>query len=677
MLPLYIENIQFHFFLISLISVIVVLRGFYVSWGFFARRLDIAPPFLSGSVASITAILSIPLLLFPIQLFFAYKGLHRPITLFLQFGFGTLGFFSLLRFLRSLRWSFVRENYFSIPSCVCMLSVALFVYWPFVMPYGESFNGHHHTLINMVYSFWHLGSYETIPLERVFYDNSIFVWPPNLSFFLALFSLSAVESIGFHPVFLLPGIVSLFVWHAFRRAALLLDTEKNVGDVAFLLIAFSYYTVADFTSLSFDLLSPLMCGYFLCLLIEFFKLKNIKSIPFFMLVLSLSFLVRKQFFLLFGVMFVSIVVLAWRNKYNFKEIFQGKFCLLVIIFCFPSLVWALHQLVVYGSPFFPHDNSITAMLFKPREISLAPLLDMPRGQEQGYWAMLANKLTTYKKQTGNNFYVEHFFPMFCRSSLMVTLKNIFLGLSNSTVLTFSALTFIIRENLSGLKTRYGVYVFYVVLFAYLFVGVIFFPAYPKYPHYAAFLFAIFAAIFLKKYLFKDFHIFTAGISVVLFAFGVYSWAFNIWGHSFRDYTFQNIYFLSSRYGAAADRISRVTSRPADDIVREIAELELATHAIRDKKERILYMEHEPGLLVPSILNNDFFATVLFYENYVTRDVFLAKNKVDLVHALCSHNIKYVYMPQRDHGVFEDTLLIKILRAYNGNWKYVIPISEIL
>jgi len=278
-----------------------------------------------------------------------------------------------------------------------------------------------------------------------------------------------------------------------------------------------------------------------------------------------------------------------------------------------------------------------------------------------------------------NYYIENFFPLHLSKGVLVFIKNIFCGLSLSLLLMLGFLGFLLLALLDKFRMRRFLPIVSIVTIGYIFIGIFFFLTYPKYPHYLGYLVVIFSSMFyfyIMKYISKGdwlVHI----LAAVIFTVGIISWGYNLWGHSLRDKSFENIRFLSPYYKSPIDRLARESALDKDRLKNELEELNQAQDFLDKNGGRILYMDFEPGLLIPSIVNRDYFRDVYFLKNFRSREIYTARTKKSLLKALKQNNIKFICIPGRSHGEFDYTVLLGLLKEHRGRYKYVIPVEELL
>ena len=198
---------------------------------------------------------------------------------------------------------------------------------------------------------------------------------------------------------------------------------------------------------------------------------------------------------------------------------------------------------------------------------------------------------------------------------------------------------------------------------------IFFLSYIRYAQYLAFIAAPFAACFYWRFLKKDSLLKT--LMIMLLCFGMLFWAYNEWGHMSKDTTLENIKFLNPYYKNAVSRIAKKSSRSEISVETEIKEITKA----REKQGNILYMDIEPGLLIPTILNLENFANSLFFESTSVKRLYEARNIKELQKGLDFYGISYIYKPGRSHGDFNNTLLLKKLKR-TKRYEFLVPVKEL-
>ena len=678
-IPLFYNKINILHFLVNLLLVILLVLGVLNIWLFLRRKFDICKNESIFFELAIS-IIAIPFLIFPFHFIFSLLGFYKSFLVTIQIFLVLAGLWGIV--INKLHKKIYSEfGKLSFLSMLCVVTVALFVYWPFVMPFAEKFNGHHHILLNMVQQLWIKGHYSIIPPNFVSYDNAIFIWPANLAFFLSLYSFPYLSSVGLHTLFIIPGLLSFLTWRLLKILATKIQLSSSTGDLSFLLIAFSYYNASDFSAIHFDIFSPLLCLLFLIIFIEVFLHKKSTRIPFIILILSFVLLVRKQLFLLFSSILGIILIIKLIN-YLKKKILLSRIKFsrsLVLLFFIPAMVWCVFVYYNYGSPFFPHDVGVTQMIFKHERPLIKPYLVNSSGDlSPSVYPKVPKIEGSLKDNSSVNFYIENFLPFHLDKGLLVFTKNIFCGLSLSLLIILGFLGFIFLGLYNRFKMSKYLPIIAVVSAGYILTGILFFRTYPKYPHYFAYLISIFSSVFYFKifeYFFKrkwGVHI----LGTMIFIVGMTFWGYNLWGHSYKDNKFENIRFLYPYYKTPIDRLSRMTNRDKKGLRREIMELTQAKAYVDSKGGNILYMDHEPGALIPSLLNIENLSQVYYLENIKSQKIYAAKNKEELKKAFREENIEFVYKPGRSHGKFDHTIILKLIEKYTGRYRFVIPVKEL-
>jgi hypothetical protein len=207
-----------------------------------------------------------------------------------------------------------------------------------------------------------------------------------------------------------------------------------------------------------------------------------------------------------------------------------------------------------------------------------------------------------------------------------------------------------------------------------FVAYAFLPLYPKFPHYLGYLVAVvpgLMAVAIGERLPR--RIGAPSLAAALLLVGVGFWAINTWGHAPKDRTLSNVKFLWPYYGGPLARLQRDSNRPVASIQSETTEYSRAI----DSGGGILYMDHEPGALLPSILDKQFLGHVLYVESPRAAPLRAARTKQQLKMALAQMGIEYVYRPGRPHPLVDNTLLMRLARTAKGRSEWVIPVPELL
>lgn len=692
MLPLFYQKIGFFYFLVSLLLLFVVLLGILNIWVFLRRKFNIYKNeniFFDLAVSLIV----IPWVIFPFHFLSSLLGFYRPFLVGIQVIFI---FFGLHAIFHKIHKKILTDlGKISLLPLLCIITVILFIYWPFVMPFAENLNGHHHILMNIVQQSWAKGYYPTIPPEFVIYDNGIYVWPANLALFLSIFSFPYLIAIGQHILFLLPGVLALLTWQLLRQLSVKIKVSPSVGDLSFLMVAFSYYATSDFTAIHFDIFSPLISVFFLLTLVDVFLNKESSKIIFLILAISFTLLLRKQLFLLFFsitvITFTMELLYCWIKKIpcTYKKFNY----LIAAIFLIPSIFWCSFVYSKYGSPFFPHDVRITRKLFKLKEPPAIephlikeyhePLEMQIRHDTKASINAAKNPLRrflitlrTFKNYSDVNFYIENFIPFHLSKGKVVFVKNLFCGLSNSLFLIIGFIGFIFLLILRKISNGKLLLIIPSIVAGFLITGITFFLTYPKYPHYLGYLITIFSSCFyfyiFGSVLRKRWVIYVFGL--MIFISGMLYWGYNLWGHAYKDKTFENIRYLRPHYKTPLDRLVRVINdRRA---IKEVEELTTAVEFLKNNGGYILYMEHEPGLAIPSLLNIECFANSYFVESYNSKELATADTDEELRQALSERDIKFVYRPRRWHNLREYTILFDLIKQHNGRYEYIIPINEL-
>ena len=663
---------------IELAFVLLIIAGLTAVWCWVRDRVirHDAPAW----VVATEALLAVPWVLFPVIFLAAVAGGYRVALVATQVVLAAAGAVWLWRRRAALRpgWRSLGGTLRRDPAYgIALAAVALFVLWGWAMPFPEAFNGHQHDLVNLLRHMWESGEYDVLAPEKVSYDNNILIWPAPFATFLSLFTVQGIDDVGLRPMFLLPGVGALLTLQLLRATTRELGHE-SAGSIAFLLVAFSYYASSDFTDITFDLLSPLLLAYFSYHAVRWAVRREGAVWPF-LLVLVVSFLIRRQVFLIAAAVLLALVVLRLVPWRAFVPRPTGARVLLAAAALAPALLWCGVMWAQYESPLFPHETELTEKVFEsPYQAAQAT---QGAGDSAPVFASGSGPTERIRRffearSEGHPFVLAHYLPVF-KTDGSGLLKNAATGVSLSVLLTLSVVAFaLLVGRVRGLAVPPGRarLLLLAYLAGFLVVGYQFFGSYPKYPHYLAFLVAPFAALIL----------FEAArrlpralgpplLALALLGAGTGLWAVNTWGHAAWDSSLANVKFLVPGYGTPVERLARDTGRSPADLAREADEYD---RAVASQRGRILYMDHEPGALVPALLDREFLGDVLYVENPRARAVIDARTKPAMLAALRRLGVAYVYRPGRGHEPFDDRPIFRETRDHRGPSRTVIPVGEL-
>ena len=662
------------FFLLQILFVSLILCGIFHLWEILRMKLRI--PTKAFSVESSIAIVAIPFVIFPVFFLLSLVGWFRQALIIIQLVILFFAFYKSYTF-KTIEKIKAKLKSLSFGEYTVLAFLAFFVYWSWIMPFPERFNGHFCSLINMVQSSWKSGFFTVIDKEWLNYDNQVYVWPANLSFFLSFFSMPYLKFIDIRPLFLIPGCLLFLSWRLMRVNTGMLFRNEKIGDLAFLLVAFSYNHLFN-AIIYFDIFTPLMFALFMYLFIKVFKHGSAENYNFIILAAAFTYMTRRQLFLLFlAILFIAHLWNAIKSKKMRIPVKVNK--KLLIIFLLPAIFWATFTFIKYKSPFYPHGGHFVAKIFpesvqKPLEpYTFGKSPDATQGAEKvSFLRQQQMKIDQIKNHRipGSNisFYTENFFPIHLSRGFSTFLKNIFCGVSVSLLTSIGLLGFLVmsffRKEKDGSREVASLF-----LIGYSIIMYIFFLSYIRYAQYLAFIAAPFAACFYWRFLKKDSLLKT--LMIMLLCFGMLFWAYNEWGHMSKDTTLENIKFLNPYYKNAVSRIAKKSSRSEISVETEIKEITKA----REKQGNILYMDIEPGLLIPTILNLENFANSLFFESTSVKRLYEARNIKELQKGLDFYGISYIYKPGRSHGDFNNTLLLKKLKR-TKRYEFLVPVKEL-
>jgi hypothetical protein len=153
-------------------------------------------------------------------------------------------------------------------------------------------------------------------------------------------------------------------------------------------------------------------------------------------------------------------------------------------------------------------------------------------------------------------------------------------------------------------------------------------------------------------------------------------ALTTWGHADDDPSLRNVRYLWPTSGTPEERLARRTNRPLADVERELAEYERALDSLRPG-ERILLADHEPGALVPSLVDREYLGDAPWLDGPDGRPLRQADDEAELRRELARARIRFAYRPGRAHGRDDGVLVYERLRDYAGPERYVVPVNRLL
>ena len=665
----------------ELAFVVLVLAGLVAVWRpVRARVMRHRAPF---AVVAAEALLAVPWLAFPIVFLVSVAGGYRASLLVLQAVLAAAGAWLLWSRRDAILASARRAAGAArsdIPYLCALAAIVLFTLWGWLMPFPEGNNGHQHDLVNQLRQLWDESEYALLSQEEVSYDNNILIWPAPFVMLLSLFTFQGIDEVGIRPIFLLAPVCALLTLQLLRLTARDLGRE-SAGPIAFLLVAFSYYAAADFTDLTFDLLSPLMLAYFGHHVVRWVARDEGSALPF-LIVLAVSFLVRRQVFLLMAGVLLALLVLRLLPWRAFVRRPRAPAAALAALLLAPVILWSAVAWSQYDSPFYPHDTELTKLVFDPPVDEAAPGLGDPASgaePEEGPVDKRVDRVRDFfsERVNGRPFVVEHFLPL-VRDDIPALLKGALAGVSLSLLLTLGAIAFLVlagRMDGLGIDARRSRLLLAAYVIGFALVGIEFLGNYPKYPHYLGFLIAPLAAVAIVDLARRVLRgVGPALVAAGLLAVGVGLWAVSTWGHAEWDWSARNVKFLNPYHGAAIDRLSRDAGLSVPDLRRHEREYVTALDA---GDGRVLQMEHEPGALVPALVDREFLGRALYIDGKRTHDLLLARDRAELARALERLDIGYVFRPRRAHGRYDETLILRLAREHQGPSRFVVPVDELL
>ena len=421
------------------------------------------------------------------------------------------------------------------------------------------------------------------------------------------------------------------------------------------------------------MLSPLLLTYFAYHAVRW-TVRGEGSVFPFVLVLATAFLLRRHVFLLevtVLVLMVALRLIPWRAFVPRATARRGVLAALVIA---PALLWSGIAWAQYGSPLFPHDTRVSASVFDPAVQGNETPEATREADDRGFVDRRVDRLERLATDSvdGHNFLLEHYLPVFPEAENVP--KHLFAGVSLSVFVTLGLIGFVLLagrlSGIAGARRLRLLAVAYVAGSA--LVVVEFIATYPKFHHYLAFLIALFPALLVVELGRRWPRVPVAtGVALLVLGTGVGFWAINSWGHAARDSSLTNAKLLVPGYGTPFDRLARETGRTPGELRLEIDEYSRAV----DSGGNVLYMDHEPGALVPAIADRDFLGRVLYLENARAAPIRDARNRGELRAAFERLGIDYVYRPGRAH-VTDGLLVMRLVRGHPSPPQSVIPVGEL-
>jgi len=657
--PSYLSSSGWQWFALEGAFVALVVTGMASVWSAVRRRVDGAPR--SAGILAAESVFAVPFVLFPALLGLSAAGLHRPALVATQLALGAAGLRAAIRHRRAARyWPHrLRAAVDADPLLVLALgAVALFIAWNWAMPVPEGFNGHHHLVVSQIHEWWRSNTLELLPRGTVSYDRSVLAYPAHLGMTLAVFSVQGIDAIDVRPVFLFAGVIALMTLVAMRATCRELGAPA-AGSAAFLLVAFSYSTAGDLTQITYDLFSPLLVslfGYHAARLVA----KGEPDPLGLAVVLAAAAAIRPPAFLLLA----AICLLGAMVRPRAVKTLVGALprppvaIPVAAAVALPALLWFGLMWAHYGTPLFPHKRT-----------ALAALGDAgPSGPDAS-----AGRGSTAPDV------VEHVLP-FHRDGAEGLVKDVFCGLSLSLLLTLSTVAALAAgliaagRGTAALRSLRGLVLVYVA--AYVAVLYVFFLDFPDYAPFIAPLIAplpaVAAVVLLRG---RALRATAAAVVAVTFLAGVGYWAKNTWGHMSEAPISRNLRLLWPTWGTPADRIAARLDRSAPDIRRAVIDYERA-YAALGPGERILYADHEPGALIPSLLDREYLGDARFLDDRQNEAVLRAPTRAALRARLAAARIRFVVRPGRAHPGDEGFLLYRLLTGYRGP-EQVVPVERLL
>lgn len=670
MIPEHLSNYGLQWFVGELLFVALLIAGMVHLWSGL-RPLLLREGDAPWAVAA-EAIIVIPWLVSGALFCGALLGGFRSVLVAAQIGLAVAGIAAIWTHRHAARSAItaagrmLRESWVTLAA---VAAVALFVYWGWVVPFPDPANGHHHGTLNLISELWRDGGYPELPKPWIGYETAIFTPPAANKMILSLFAVPGIESVGTRPVFLVPGVFALFTLQLMRLTCVELAGRAALGSVAFLLCAFSYSAIADFTDVTLDYFTPVLLAYFGLHVARMVVSAEAQWFPF-VLFAVVAAVVRSQVLLL-GLGLAAALVVArlvpWRDLWAgmARGGTRARTAAIALVISLPFLAWAVYMIARYEN--LAYAARVATGRYESATTSGFGLFN--------FETILDAKLD------GQNYLLSQFLPAFVDRGLSTFVKNALAGLSFSILLTVAIVAFVVlaKRAMGGERGRLLRRLALAYALGFAAVMYLAFPVYPKFTHYAAFLLAPFGAI-LIGWIARSGRLGKAAATATVaavFVAGVAYGAYNTWGHTSGDSGLTNVKMLYPGYGDALDRLARATGRPRESLAAELAEYETATGTL-GRDEHVLLVDLEPGALVPSIADRRFLGAEPYLTTERADDVLAAETPAALRDALRAIGVRYVYQPGRDHPPdVEDSLIMRRLAAYDGDSEFVIPVDELV
>ena len=644
----------------------LIVAGFVQIWSL-VRPLIFGSLERDGEALVAESVLVMPWLAFPVLLLTGLIGWYKPALALVQAVCLFAGAAWLLRKLRRLRRPRLpRLGVALVTNALALAAVSLFSLWSWAMPTPESFNGHYDSWINQLSDLSRTGTYHLVSAPSA--DTHPLVEPAM--FVLAPFTVPWLHEVWLRPMMFATGLFA-FCTLLLLRATAAQVSSRWIGSLAFLLIAFNYYTAGEFSEISSDLVTASALTYFGYRIMLLFRSGRFEYMPFLFL-LGFSLVFRKQLFVLLA---VAMIVLAafqltpWRSfslpapRSLIRQLRARAAAVLpAAAVLLPCVCWLVLAWVRYGNPGAP---------------------DSYAGVSAGSLAL--NNVGALFADAGpyRYFLLEHFFPIRDWAGFKQLGVDVFAGLSVSLLVALCVLAFLLlagrmRFATTGLDTRVLRRIVVAYLIAFFAVAYFYFAGYAKFSHYVIYLVAIFAAILISQAArWRAGTVVPMTVALLAFGTGATAWAYQDWFHEVRQRPLTNIRFLWPTWGTPVDRVARKSARSVASLDRESLEYLRAVSINARTGERTLHSDQEPGALVPTILDREYEGDFLYLEHPRAARVVAARDCRALEHAFRSLRIGFVYRPRRPHQPnIEESYLMKRLNSYEGRWQYVVPVREV-
>lgn len=666
--PEYLTHQSLWLFLLQLVFVVMVFLGQYFLCLFLQRRKNVF------SDVAVESFLFVPFLLFPLALLFSF--FHRANlfygvaqTVFLSFAAAGL-------WKNRKRFGLALFKNIGKVEWVCYAVILVVGAFGWLVPIPDNFNGHGHSLWNVLQQMLGTGHYAVLSKADLASDDMTqLFFPPHFVFWLRLYCLP--DALFFYrPAFIVPMLVGFLLVHLVKKTAPVFGFPKNAGLLGFLAVIGSFFNSLILYEIQYDSLSLLMLLYGFYLFGRFLVQKE----PVWNSLLALlffSFMVRTQIFIILFLTALLLFLFSFKSVAKHLKI-KPFFLLLGIV---PVLVWTGVAWRHYDNPLWPMSRGIVQRVLNrldptsekppvPLMVAL-PLQGEKNGATQGEARKKYGSRVRYFLGEMDAFFPENgiLAPLFERTSSLFLFAVRVGPLSLALALLFSIL--ILCKKMPGPRKE-----FWAVTAA-LFLGwlveyLVFYRGHNKFPQYLSAMTLWPAGLVLFSFGKKYFRPVSVALAVLIFL----SFNLLLFGRRNIDPDWTPLKILSGQK-TFLGKLAYKSNNSIAETEAASSELDRAYASGR----RVLHIEVEPGALLPSLMGREFLGRAYYLSMNSTplKEVLEANNATALGQALKNLNIDFVFIPQRDHGILEQHPLFLVLRRFRaeGKNRLVVPVGAIL